>query len=116
MVRPPMPLGDVLSACVEVVDSDAELIWTPAEFLAEHDIQAWRDVHLWADSDSPASGSFTWSSEKALRDGLKIRSVEETIVDTLFWFKSLPEERQEKLRFGMSRERELEVLAAWQTK
>ena len=116
LVRPPMPLGDVLSAGLKVIDSDAELIWTPADFLAEHDIQPWRDVHLWADSESPASGSFTWSSEKALKDGLTIRPVEETMVDTLAWFKTLPDERQEKLRFGMSHERELEVLAAWQAK
>ena len=73
-------------------------------------------MHLWADSESPASGSFTWSSEKALNDGLTIRPVEDTMVDTLAWFKTLPDERQEKLRFGMSRERELEVLAAWQAK
>jgi len=116
LVRPPMPLGDVLSACLDVIESDAELIWTPADFLAAHDIQPWRDIHLWADSDSPASASFTWSSEKAITAGLTIRPVEQTIKDTLVWFKTLPEERQANLRFGMSREKELEILAAWQAR
>jgi 2'-hydroxyisoflavone reductase len=85
----------------------------PADFLAEHDIQAWRDVPAWADSDSALAGSLTWCADKALSAGLTISPIEETIRDTLAWFRSLPGERQTGLRAGMSRDREAEVLAAW---
>lgn len=113
VVRNPMPFGDLLSACVSTIESDAELTWVPADFLAEHDIQAWRDVPAWADSDSALAGSLTWSANKALSAGLTIRPVEETIRDTLAWFRSLPEERQSNLRAGMSRDKEASVLEAW---
>ena len=113
VVRNPMPIGNLLSACVNTIDSDAELTWVPADFLADHDVQPWRDVHLWADSDSALAGSLTWSADKALAAGLTISPVEETIRDTLAWFKSLPRERQDELRAGMSAEKEASVLAAW---
>ena len=112
-VRNPMPFGDLLSTCVTTVNPDAELTWVPADFLAEHDVQPWRDVHLWADSDSALAGSLTWSADKALSAGLGIRPLEETVRDTLAWYRSLPEERQSGLRAGMSRAREASVLEAW---
>ena len=71
---------------------------------------------MWADGDSPGAGALTWSSEKALAAGLKIRPIDETVKDTLEWFKSLPAERQAKLRVGMSAEKEAKVLAAWHQK
>jgi 2'-hydroxyisoflavone reductase len=45
--------------------------------------------------------------------GLTFRPAEDTARDTLAWFKTQPPERQEKLRSGLSAEREREVLAAW---
>lgn len=116
LVRPPMPWGEFLHACVSEIDSDARLVWTSAEFLAKHDVQGWRDVHMWADSDSPGAGAFLWSSQKAIHAGLTIRPVEETVRDTLDWFNEQAEERQATLRSGMSREKELEVLAAWRAR
>ena len=113
VVRNPMPFGDLLSACLATIDSDAELTWVPADFLAEHDVQAWRDLPAWADSDSALAGSLTWSADKALAAGLMISPIEDTIRDTLAWFRSLPDERQAELRAGMSRDKEASVLEAW---
>jgi 2'-hydroxyisoflavone reductase len=113
VVRNPMPFGDFLSACLDTIDSDAELTWVPADFLAEHDVQPWRDVHLWADSGSALAGSLTWSAGKALSAGLAISPVEDTIRDTLAWYRSLPVERRSGLRAGMSPDKEASVLEAW---
>ena len=113
VVRNPVPFGDLLGACVKTIGSDASLTWVPADFLAEHDLQAWRDIPAWADSDSALAGSLTWSADKALSAGLRISPVEDTIRDTLTWFKSLPQDRQQELRAGMSAEKEAAVLAAW---
>jgi 2'-hydroxyisoflavone reductase len=113
VVRKPMPFGNLLAACLATIDSDAELTWVPADFLAEHELQAWRDIPAWADSDSALAGSLTWSPDKALSAGLTISPIEATIRDTLAWFRSLPEERQANLRAGMSRDKEAAVLAAW---
>ena len=113
VVRNPMPFGDLLSACMTTIESDAELTWVPAEFLAENDVQAWRDMPAWADSNSDMAGSLTWSADKALAAGLAISPIDETIRDTLAWFRSLPQERQDTLRAGISAEKEAAVLTAW---
>jgi len=113
VVRNPMPFGDLLSACVDTIESDAELTWVPADFLAKYDLQAWRDLPAWADSESAMAGSLTWSADKALAAGLTISPVEDTIRDTLAWFRAQPQERQDTLRAGLDAEKEAAVLAAW---
>ncbi|MET1256536.1 NAD-dependent epimerase/dehydratase family protein [Aliikangiella maris] len=113
LVCPPFPFGELLQSCLKVSKSDAKLNWVPAKFMQEHDVQPWRDVFMWADINSPGAGALTWSGEKALQAGLTIRPVDETVKATLDWFGSLPQERQNKLRAGMSREKEAKVLQAW---
>jgi 2'-hydroxyisoflavone reductase len=51
--------------------------------------------------------------DRALSKGLKFRPLAETARDTLAWFKSQPQDRQSKLRAGLTPEREKEVLSAW---
>ena len=113
VICPPLPMGDFLDACVAVTDKDTQLEWVPADFLAQHELQSWQQIQMWADSESPLSGSLTWSADKSLEAGLSIRPVEETIRATLDWFRSLPEERQAALRSGIPADKEAEVLAAW---
>ena len=113
LVCPPIPFGDLLDSCLRVSKNNAKLTWVESEFLSKHNVQPWRDVTLWDDLDSPGSGALTWSSEKALKDGLTIRPLDETVSATLDWFKSLPKDRQSKLRAGMSLEKEANILKAW---
>jgi 2'-hydroxyisoflavone reductase len=115
VVCPTMPFGNLLDACLRVTGSDASLTWVPADFLADHDVQPWRDVHMWADGDSALAGALTWSGQKAIDAGLSFRAVDETLRDTLDWFRALPPERQAQLRAGMSAEKEAAVLAAWRS-
>ena len=114
LIRQPMPMGDVLDSCLRVADKGTSLTWVPANVLAEHGLRAWQEIPMWADSDTPLTGSLTWSGQKALDAGLTIRPVDETVRDTLAWFNSLPEERRATLRAGIPAAREVEVLAAWQ--
>jgi len=44
---------------------------------------------------------------------LTFRPLTETARDTLSWFKSQPQDRQSKMKAGITPEREAEVLAAW---
>ncbi len=113
LVREPMPWGDFLNACVSAADKDTELVWIPGDFLAEHELESWRQLQMWADSETPMAGSFTWSATKAIEAGLTIRPVEETIRDTVAWYKSLPADRQAAMRSGIPADKEGEVLAAW---
>lgn len=109
----PRPMGDVLDSCVRMTGNETELVWVPADFLSENGLEAWQQIPMWADSDSPVSGSLTWSAEKSMAAGLTIRPVDETVRDTLAWFRTLPEERQASLRAGIPADKESEVLSAW---
>lgn len=115
-VGPPRPWGAFLETTRDAVNPDARLTWVPASFLAEHDVQPWRDLHLWVDRDGPMAGSLSWSADKAIAAGLTLRPLADTARDTLSWFESLPGERQSELRAGMSAEKESAVLAAWHAK
>lgn len=110
LVRPPMPFGELLHACLAETDAGTQLTWVSAEFLAEHDLLAWRDINLWVDSSGPMAGSLTWSPNKALNAGLTIRPVADTVRDTLEWFRSLPPQRQAILRAGIPAKTERAVL------
>ena len=112
-VRMPLPFGEFLQGCRKAINPDAALTWVPADFLAEQDIQSWRDVQLWVDAAGPQAGSLAWSSQKAVDAGLTFRPLADTARDTLAWFRTLPEERQAALRSGLAAERESAVLAAW---
>lgn len=113
LVRPAMPWGDFLTTCVDVAESGAELVWIPGDFLAEHELESWRQLQLWADADLPISGSLTWSAAKATDAGLEIRPLRDTIRDTVAWYESLPAERQADMRSGIPVDKEQAVLAAW---
>jgi 2'-hydroxyisoflavone reductase len=108
-----MPWGDFLEQSRKAVNPEASLTWVPASFLAEKEVKPWSDFFMWADRESPISGSLSWSADKALKAGLTIRPVEETARDTLAWWQSLPEERQASLRTQMTPEREASLLAEW---
>jgi 2'-hydroxyisoflavone reductase len=51
--------------------------------------------------------------EKALAAGLTFRPLATTVRDALTWYHARPAAEQEKLRAGITPEREREVLAAW---
>lgn len=109
-------MGSLLGACKQVSKSDAKFTWADAEFLAEHEVEPWSHMPVWAPPTGDEVGFGQVSVARAMKAGLKHRDVNETIADTLKWFKSEPEERQAKLRAGIDPEREKEVLAAWHEK
>jgi 2'-hydroxyisoflavone reductase len=113
LVRQPFPIGEFLDACVRVTDRGTELTWVPAEILAEYGLESWRQLQMWADSDSAATGSLTWSSQKAMDAGLTIRPMDDTIRDTLDWYMSLPAKRRASMKSGIRPKKEAEVLKAW---
>jgi 2'-hydroxyisoflavone reductase len=59
------------------------------------------------------SGMARTNINRALSKGLTFRSLAETARDTLAWFKSQSQDRQSKMKAGLTQEREAEVLTAW---
>jgi 2'-hydroxyisoflavone reductase len=90
----------------------AELHWAPAEFLAEQGINPWSDMPVWIPASGEYAGFSTRSNQKALDAGLTFRPFADTVAATLAWFRDQPEDRQARLRAGLTAEREAEALEA----
>jgi 2'-hydroxyisoflavone reductase len=106
----PLEIGNMLSGIKGALQSDAKFTWLPADFLEKEKVEAWSDMPVWTGEES---GMARTNINRALAKGLTFRSLAETARDTLAWFKSQAQERQSKLRAGLTPEREAEVLAAW---
>jgi 2'-hydroxyisoflavone reductase len=106
----PLEIGAMLDGIKSALGSDARFTWLPADFLKQQKVEAWSDMPVWAGDEL---GLARTKIDRALARGLTFRPLAETTRDTLTWFKSLPQDRQSKLRAGLTPKREAEVLAAW---
>src|SRR6266576_3249484 len=106
-------IGKLFDEIKGALNSNAEFTWVPANFLAQQKVEAWSDMPVWAGDEL---GLARTKIDRALAKGLTFRPLAETARDTLAWFKSQPQDRQSKLRAGLTPEREAEVLAAWHKK
>jgi 2'-hydroxyisoflavone reductase len=103
-------IGGMLDGIKSALKPAAKLTWVNEEFLTEQKVQPWSDMPVWTGKDDALART---KIDRALSKGLTFRPLDVTARDTLAWFKSLPQERQSKLRAGLAPEREAEVLAQW---
>jgi nucleoside-diphosphate-sugar epimerase len=103
----PITFAALLEACRRV-SGDAEIVWVPAEHLVEAEVGEWMELPLWIVTPEFAAMQQTDVS-KALRDGLRLRPLDETIRDTLAWDAERTTPRAEGV--GLTQERERELLA-----
>jgi 2'-hydroxyisoflavone reductase len=106
----PLGIGGMLDGIKDASKSSASFVWVSEEFLTQQKVEAWSDMPVWTGKES---GLARTNISRALSKGLTFRPLADTARDTLAWFKSRPQDRQSKLRAGLSPEREAEVLAAW---
>ncbi|MDP2877223.1 MAG: hypothetical protein Q8O00_13635 [Holophaga sp.] len=107
----PLAWGRVIKACQKLSPSGTKLTWLPVEFIAK---QEGLGFPIWAPFEGDTKGFHTWSNTKAIKAGLKFRPVEETVKDTLDWYKT--QEKVEKGRnklAGPTSEVEAKVLESW---
>ncbi len=108
----PLPMGELLEICRRVSGSDARFTWVEVGFLAEQGVLPWTHMPAWFPPPEGAVQVPSVSSAKALQQGLRLRPPQETVAATLAYERSRPP-RDAPPRFGLSREREAEVLSAW---
>jgi nucleoside-diphosphate-sugar epimerase len=109
-------IGEMLNGIKDANKSNANFTWLNADFLAAQKVEPWSDMPVWIPPRGEEAGGNQISNKRALARGLTFRPLAETARDTLTWFKSQPQDRQSKLRAGLTPEREAEVLAAWHKK
>lgn len=106
----PLGVAGMLDGIKGAEKSNATFTFVPYDFLKQQKVEAWSDMPVWAGDELGLSRT---KIDKALAKGLTFRPLGETARDTLAWFKSLPQDRQSKMKAGLTPEREAEVLAAW---
>lgn len=111
----PFTLRQLLEGSRDAIGSDARFVWVDADFLRrEQGVRSFSDMPLWAPLDEDP-GFYQIDGSKAVAAGLRYRPLSETARDAWQWYRShffrgtsFPSQGA-----GLSRERELEVLAAW---
>jgi len=103
--KAPYTWGRFLQDCREVSGSDARFVWVGESFLDAQRL-APGQLPMW--SGAGDHGLMRTDCRRAIAAGLAFRPIAETIRETLAW------DREHGRRdMGLTRERELELLAAW---
>jgi 2'-hydroxyisoflavone reductase len=102
-----MTMAGMLVQIRETTGIDAVFSWACEEFLTRENVQPWSEMPFYLpESDEDNRGFLSANVDKALAAGLDFRPFSETVRDTLEWRTSVPE----KMRAGITREREQELL------
>lgn len=111
----PLATKDFLAGVAAGVQAKPKLEWVSTAFLQDHKVHAWSDQPVWIPGQGETAGFHRRSIARALKAGLTYRPLPLTAGDTLAWFKTLPAERQAKLRSGLAPERETMLLTEWKS-
>lgn len=103
-------MGELLETCRKVAGSDARFTWVDEGFLLEREVKPFTELPLWIPGENVNFSKV--DSARARAKGLSVRGLEQTVADTLAWYRSAHPGRP--LNAGLSREREQALLEAWQ--
>ncbi|MGW4028466.1 NAD-dependent epimerase/dehydratase family protein [Streptomyces sp. NPDC004838] len=111
-------MEEILTACLDVTGSAAELRWTPAATILAAGVEPWNDLPIWvppAEARDLYNAVFTLNVDRAVASGLRCRPIRETVADTWSWLRSAggtAPARGNRPGVGLAPEVEAEVLGA----
>ncbi|MBL0937585.1 MAG: NAD-dependent epimerase/dehydratase family protein [Gemmatimonadaceae bacterium] len=106
-------IGELLYGIKACYANDARFTWVPQEFLTANKIRSWAEMPVWSFTGASTVAFSTSVIEKAKAAGLTFRPLSVTVRDAMTWYHARPAAEQERLRAGISAEREKEILALW---
>ena len=107
-------MGELATIARATFDVDARLTWIDESFLEARGFTGWMDLPLWIGPSHGFPGFMNANVDRALEHGLTLRPFAQTLADTRAWSqRSGPVVPSETIA-GISRERERDLLAAWQ--
>jgi 2'-hydroxyisoflavone reductase len=106
-------MGSLLEESKRITKADTKFVWASPEFLEANEVIGEKakgnNMPIWQPPTGDQAGLLLVSPARAVKKGLKFRSLEATIRDTLEWQKKRPEANQ-VLKAGLTMEREAELL------
>jgi len=116
MVNPPgrATMGGLLESSKHVTGANPTITWAPVDFLRAQGLIATElvptpQLPLWDPPTGATAGIGLMKCDRAIAAGMKFRTMEQTVRDTLEWQKSRPAENQ-VMKSGLKPEREAELL------
>jgi 2'-hydroxyisoflavone reductase len=109
-------IGELMHDCAAVTAADMQAVWVSSEFLAAHELADGQSIPIWASPTGDTAAVAKISGQRAREKGLQTRPPRETCRDILSWWKTLPAERRNALRAGLSADVEQKLLAEWDQK
>lgn len=106
-------MGDLMEDSLAVTDSDMTPVWVDKEFIAENEVADGGGLPIWESPDGEYAPLSLVDGSPAVAAGLRNRPTRETARDTLSWWKTLPADRSENLRAGLSEDKEADLLRSW---
>ncbi len=117
-VTPPgaITMGMLMDTSRKLTGADTKLTWIDEDFLAANLKPEEMNFAPWGPMRGEEAGGSLTGMKASADKGLKARSLEETVRDTLAWHETRPEERKATLRSGFTAESEAAILAAWRAR
>ena len=106
-------MGDLMEDSLAVTGSDMAPVWVDKAFISENEVADGGGLPIWEHPDGEYAPLSLVDGSRAVAAGLKNRPTRETARDTISWWKTLPADRSESLRAGLSAEKEADLLRSW---
>lgn len=106
-------MGDLLDDSLGVTDANMTPVWVDKDFVTAHKVAEDGGLPIWEDPNGEYAALTLVDGSRAAASGLKNRPTRETARDTISWWKTLPPDRTDKLRAGLSADKEAELLQLW---
>lgn len=98
--------AELLERTTTAIGSDARVVWVDEQNIVDAGVEAWTELPLWLPGDDYA-GMARADTRRAREAGLTFRPLEETVVDTLAWDRTVEGDRP-----TLKPEKEQEILHA----
>ncbi|XHS80208.1 NAD-dependent epimerase/dehydratase family protein [Burkholderiaceae bacterium UC74_6] len=107
----PMNWGRCVTACQKATTAKSSLTWISSEFMSKQE-----DVEfpIWSPYYGDTKGFHTWKNARAVKAGMRFRPIEQTVVDTLAWYKAQQKvEQGARTKLAFTPEQEADILKRW---
>ncbi|GLF94028.1 NAD-dependent epimerase/dehydratase family protein [Streptomyces yaizuensis] len=110
-------MEELLTACVRVTGSDAELRWVDARTVLDAGVEPWTELPVWVPREETPelfNAVYRQDVSKAVAAGLRCRPVAETVADTWAWMRTEDPDRPRRAprrTVGLDRAVEERILA-----